>query len=86
MTRGCVKMSGSPPSTGATNKIKVITWLGKAGEEWLTVAFALGVLGDLQLVHKFLDDKQLGKSANTTSIFSLVNDRDLGDCNYETLT
>ena len=86
MTRGYVKMRGSPPSTGTTNKIKVITWLGKTGEEWLTVAFALRVLRDHQLVHKFLDDKQLGKSANTASIFSLVNDRYLGNCNHETLT
>ena len=76
----------SPPSIGATNKIKVIAWLGKGGEEWLTVAFALRVLGDHQLVHKFLDDKQLGKSANTASIFSLVNDRYLGNCNDDTLT
>jgi len=86
MTTGYVKMSGPPPSTGATNKIKVITWLGKTGEEWLTVAFALGVLRDHQLVHEFLDDKQLGKSTNTASIFSLVNDRYLGNCNDDTLT
>ena len=79
-------MRGSPPSTGATNKIKVITWLGKTGEEWLTVALALRVLGDHQLVHKFLDDKQLRKSANTASIFSLVNGRYLGNCNHDTLT
>ena len=57
----------SPSSTGATNEIKVITWFGKAGEEWLTVAFTLHILID-QPVHNFLDDKQLGKSADTTSI------------------
>ena len=51
-------MSGSPPSAGATNKIKVITRLGKAGEECLTVAFALRVLHNHQSVHNFLDDKQ----------------------------
>ena len=79
-------MSGSPPGTGATNKIKVITRLGKTGEGWLTFAFALGVLRDHQLVHKFLNDKQLGKTANTASIFSLVNDRYLGNCNRDTLT
>ena len=79
-------MSGSPPSTGATNKIKVIAWLGKTGEEWLTVAFALGVLRDHQFVHKFFDDKQLGKSANTASIFSLVNDRYPRNCNHDTRT
>ena len=58
----------SPSSTGATNEIKVITWLGKAGEEWLTVAFTLRILVDHQPVHNFLDDKQLGKSADTASI------------------
>ena len=82
-------MSGSPSSsTGATNKIKVIARLGKTGEEWLAVAFALRVLRDHQLVPKFLDDKQLGKSesANTAFIFSPVNDRYLGNCNHDTLT
>jgi len=58
----------SPPSTGATNKIKVIAGLGKTGEEWLTLAFTLHVLLDHQPVHNFPDDKQLGKSADTASI------------------
>jgi hypothetical protein len=59
----------SPSSTGTTNEIKVITRLGKAGEEWLTIAFTLHILVDHQPVHNFLDDKQLGKSADTASIY-----------------
>ena len=58
----------SPASTGTTNEIKVIARLGKTGEEWLTVAFALYVLFDHQPVHNFLDDKQLRKSMDTASI------------------
>jgi len=58
----------SPSSTGTTNKIKVIARLWKAGEGWLTVAFALRVLFDHQPVHNFLDDKELRKSADSASI------------------
>ena len=58
----------SPPSTGATNEIKVIAGLGKAGEKWLTIAFTLHVLFDHQPVHNFLDDKQFGKSPDSASI------------------
>jgi hypothetical protein len=58
----------SPPGTGAANEIKVIAWLRKTGEEWLTLVFALHVLFDHQPVHNFLDDKQLRKSADTASI------------------
>ena len=36
----------SPPGTCATNEIKIITGLGKAGKGWLTLAFALHVLLD----------------------------------------
>jgi hypothetical protein len=62
----------SPPGTGATNEIKVITWLRKTGEEWLTLVCALHVLFDHQPVHDFLDDKQLRKSTDTASICSAV--------------
>ena len=58
----------SPPGTSATNEIKVITRLGKAGEKWLTNGFALQVLVDHQPVHNFFDDKQFGKSPDTASI------------------
>ena len=63
----------SPPSTGATNEIKVITRLRKTGDEWLTLVFSLHVLFDHQPVHDFLDDKQLRKSADTASICSAAN-------------
>ena len=62
----------SPPGTGATNKIKIIAWLGKIGKGWLTVAFAFRVLLEHQSVHQFLDDKQFRESANTTSICSVA--------------
>ena len=58
----------SPPGTGATSEVKVITGLGKTGKGWLTLAFALHVLLDHQPVHNFLDDKQVRKSADTASI------------------
>jgi len=58
----------SPPSTGATDEIKVIAGLGKAGEKRLTIGFKLHVLFDHQPVHNFLDDKQFGKSPDTASI------------------
>ncbi len=77
---------GTPPGTGATDKIKVITGLGKTGEEWLTVAFTLRVLRDHQPVHNFLNDEQLRKSANTASVCSLVSNRYRGNCNCDTLT
>jgi len=63
---------GSPAGTCAANKIKVITWFGKSGEGWLTVALALRVLLDHQPVHQFLDDKQFRKSANAASICSVA--------------
>jgi len=59
---------GSPAGAGTANKIEVVTRLGKACEEWLTVAFALRILFDHEPVHNFLDDKQLRKSADSASI------------------
>ena len=72
MITGYVQWS-SPPGTGAADKVKIITWLGKTGEEWLTVAFAFRVFRDHQPVHNFLDDEQLRKAANTASICSMVS-------------
>jgi len=60
-------MVGAHPGTCATNEIKIITGLGKAGKGWLTLAFALQVLLDHQPVHNFFDDKQVRKSADTAS-------------------
>ena len=63
---------GSPASTCAANKIKVITWLGESDEGWLTIAFALCVFLNHQPVHDFLDDKQFRKSPNPASVCSVA--------------
>ena len=62
-------MVGAHPGACATNEIKIITGLGKAGKGWLTLAFALHILLD---VHNFLEDKQVRKSADTASICPAV--------------
>ena len=58
----------SPPGTSATDKVENIAWLREAGEWWSAITFTLRVLLKHQPVHKFLDNQQLGKSANATSI------------------
>jgi hypothetical protein len=58
----------SPPGTSATDKVENIAWLREADESGSTITFTLHVLLKHQPVHNFLDNQQLGKSANTTSI------------------
>jgi len=74
----------SPPGTGATNGVEIITGLGNTGKGWLNLAFALHIIS-LCMISLMISRSESPRIPPPSVQWLLVSERDCGKRKRENL-